>query len=241
MFFSLRLQSIAGIYPEIIRAVSIFSLPYFDCDMIQYSTMNDNPQNQQETPAKGKYFWMKTRLLPILMLIFIVGIVVGVFVAYKYNPDIIDKLKSYGYLGAFLISVILNASIVLPVGNFVVMAALGATLPSATIVGLVGGFGAAIGEMTGYMAGFSGQALVSTKRNKWYLKFEKWLSRWGAPAIFLFSVFPFAFDVLGCIAGALRYPAWKFFIACWLGRTLLYIVVAWAGALGWDALIKFLD
>jgi len=203
--------------------------------------MNDTPKGQQETPPKVRSSWVKTRLLPILMLVFIVGIVIGVFVTYKNNPNMIEDLKGYGYLGAFLISVILNASIVLPVGNFVVMAALGATLPSATIVGLVGGFGAAIGEMTGYMAGYSGQALVSTKNNKLYLKVEKWLSRWGAPAIFLFSVFPFAFDVVGCIAGALRYPTWKFFIACWLGRTLLYIAVAWAGALGWDALINFLD
>ncbi len=91
------------------------------------------------------------------------------------------------------------------------------------------------------MAGYSGQAFISQKNNRLYIRLEKWLSRWGTPAIFLLSVFPFAFDIVGAIAGALRFPVWKFFIACWWGRTILYVLVAWAGALGWDALINFLD
>ncbi len=202
--------------------------------------MNDTDKEPQETRPQCKPSWVKARLLPILMLVFIIGIVVAVFLAYKYNPDMIEDLKGYGYLGSFIISVILNASVVLPVGNFVVIAALGATLPSATLVGITGGIGAAIGEMTGYLAGYGGQALVATKTNRWYLKMESWLCKWGAPAIFLLSIFPFAFDVVGCIAGALRYPAWKFFIACWLGRTILYTGVAWAGALGWQALLDFI-
>ena len=202
--------------------------------------MNDTDKKPQKTLLICKHSWIKTRLLPILMLVFIVGIVIGVFLANKYNPDMIEDLKGYGYLGSFIISVILNASVILPVGNFIVIAALGATLPSATLVGLAGGIGAAIGELTGYLAGYSGQALVTTKTNRWYLRLEAWLRRYGAPAIFLLSVFPFAFDIVGCIAGALRYPAWKFFIACWLGRTVLYTGVAWAGALGWQALLDFI-
>ena len=145
--------------------------------------MNDTDKEPQETPPGCKPSWIKTRLLPILMLIFIVGIVIGVFLAYKYNPGMIENLKGYGYLGAFIISIILNASVVLPVGNFVVIAALGATLPSATLVGLTGGIGAAIGEMTGYMAGYSGQALVATKTNRWYLRLESWLRKHG-PLLF---------------------------------------------------------
>jgi membrane protein YqaA with SNARE-associated domain len=203
--------------------------------------MDDKSKDLQVFPPKDKSSWVKTRLIPILTLVLIVGIVIGVFVAYKYNPNLIEDLKGYGYLGAFLIIIILNASVILPVGNFVVIAALGATLPSATLVGLMGGFGAAIGEMTGYMAGYSGQALASTKSNKWYLIFEKWLCKWGALAIFLLSIFPFAFDVVGCIAGALKYPSWKFFLACWLGRTILYTGVAWAGALGWESLLNLLN
>ena len=55
--------------------------------------------------------------------------------------------------------------------------------------------------------------------------------------IFIFSLVPFfPFDLAGIVAGALRFPFWKFFLLCWLGRTLLYIGVALAGAWGWGAI-----
>ena len=163
---------------------------------------------------------------------------VGVYCFYRNYPEEIARLKGYGYLGVFLISLIFNATIVLPVGNILVLAVLGATLPSATLVGLAGSTGAAIGELTGYMAGYSGQALV--QRREAYARVEGWVKKWGAVTIFFLSVIPFFFDLAGIAAGVLRFPLWKFLIACWLGRTILYIVVALAGAQGWEAVLRYL-
>jgi membrane protein YqaA with SNARE-associated domain len=182
--------------------------------------------------------WVRNRLLPLLGLLLIIGIVVGVFYFYRSYPERIEELKGYGYFGAFLISLLLNATIVLPAGNFLVLAALGAILPSATMVGLAGGIGAAIGELTGYMAGYSGQAVVS--RQRVYTRLKGWVEKWGVLTIFLLSVVPFVFDLAGIAAGVLRFPLWKFFLACWLGRTILYLLVAWGGALGWEAVLRFL-
>ena len=207
--------------------------------MLQYweDRMNKTLGNDEPTGV-GKGNWLKKGLIPLLMLLFVVAIVVGVFYFYRNYPERIDQLQDYGYLGAFLISIILNATVVLPAGNFLVLAVLGATLPSATLVGLAGGIGAAIGELTGYMAGYSGQAFV--QRHKVYAKLEGWVKRWGALTIFFLSVAPLFFDLAGIAAGVLRFPVWKFFVACWLGRTVLYVGIAWAGALGWDALLRFL-
>ncbi len=47
--------------------------------------------------------------------------------------------------------------------------------------------------------------------------------KWGAIAIFFFSLVPLVFDLAGIVAGALRVPLWKFLLACWLGRTILYL------------------
>jgi len=141
-------------------------------------------------------------------------------------------------MGVFFISVLLNATIVLPAGNFLVLATMGAILPSATLVGLVGGLGAAVGEMTGYAAGYSGQAIVT--RQRVYTRLKGWVQRWGMLTIFILSIVPFVFDLAGIAAGVVRFPLWKFFIACWLGRTILYLVIAWGGALGWEALLNFL-
>jgi membrane protein YqaA with SNARE-associated domain len=182
--------------------------------------------------------WVRNRLLPIVGLLLVIGIVVGVFFFYRSYPERVDALEGYGYLGVFLISALLNATIVLPAGNFLVLATMGAILPSATLVGLAGGIGAAIGELTGYAAGYSGQAIIT--RQRVYTRLKGWVERWGMLTIFVLSVVPFVFDLAGIAAGVIRFPLWKFFIACWLGRTILYLIIAWGGALGWGALLNFL-
>ena len=182
--------------------------------------------------------WLKKRLVPLLTLLLVIAIMVGIFYFYRYYPDRAAQLKGYGYLGAFLISLTLNATIILPAGNILILAMLGATLPSATMVGLAGGAGAAIGEITGYMAGYSGQAVV--QRQRAYARLESWVKRWGVVTIFLLSLVPFFFDLVGIAAGVLRFPLWKFLLACWLGRTILDIVIALAGAQGWEAVLRYL-
>jgi membrane protein YqaA with SNARE-associated domain len=196
--------------------------------------MGDTDQDKGE--VRGG--WVRNRLLPIVGLLLIIGIVVAVFFFYRSYPERVEALEGYGYLGVFLISVLLNATIVLPAGNFLVLATMGAILPSATLVGLAGGIGAAIGELTGYAAGYSGQAIVS--RQKVYTRLKGWVEKWGMLTIFILSVVPFVFDLAGIAAGVIRFPLWKFFIACWLGRTILYLVIAWGGALGWEALLNLL-
>ena len=192
---------------------------------------------EKQVGAKKKG-WLSKKLVPIVILLLVIAIMVSVFYFYKAYPSRIDELKAYGYLGAFLISLVLNATVILPVGTFAVVATLGATLPSATLVGLVAGVGAAIGEMTGYMAGYSGHGVVANSRL--YIRVEGWMRRWGAMTIFIFSLVPFVFDLVGIAAGVLRFPFWKFFLLCWLGRTILYIGVALAGAWGWKAVLPWL-
>jgi len=198
--------------------------------------MSNATDRGKEDEVRGG--WVRNKLLPLIALLLIIGIVVGIFYFYRNYPERVDALKDYGYLGAFLISVTLNATIVLPAGNFLMMATLGAVLPSATMVGLAGGIGAAIGEMTGYMAGYSGQAMVS--RPKVYTRLKGWVEKWGVLTIFLLSVAPLVFDFAGIAAGVLRFPLWKFLLACWLGRTILYLAIAWGGALGWEVVLRYL-
>jgi len=195
--------------------------------------------NKEKQAGAKKKGWLSQRLVPILILLLVIAIMVSALYFYKAYPGRIDELKAYGYLGTFLISLVLNATVILPVGTFAVVATLGATLPSATLVGLVAGVGAAIGEMTGYMAGYSGRSIV--QRRKIYARLEGWVKKWGALAIFILAIVPFLFDLAGIAAGALRLPFWKFFLACWLGRTILYIGMAWAGAWGWEAVLPHLS
>jgi membrane protein YqaA with SNARE-associated domain len=179
------------------------------------------------------------RLLPFLGLLLVIAIAIGIYYGYRKYPEKVELLQNYGYLGAFLVSLVLNATIILPAGNFLILFTLGAVLPSPTLVGLAGGLGAAIGEMTGYIAGYSGQAIVS--RQKMYASIKRWVEKWGTLTIFVMAIVPIVFDLVGLAAGVVRFPLWKFFIACWLGRTILYLVIAWGGAMGWQFLLRFLS
>ena len=194
---------------------------------------NDKPAGG-ERPGR-----LKKKLIPLLTLLLVVAITVGIFFFYKNYPARVDQLRGYGYLGAFLISLTLNATVILPAGNFLILFALGGALPLPVVVGLAGGAGAAIGEITGYLAGRSGRAVV-VKQGKTYARLEHWVKRWGTLTIFIMSVVPFVFDLVGIAAGVLRFPFWKFLLFCWLGRTILYIVIALLGAWGWEIILPYL-
>ncbi len=179
------------------------------------------------------------RVFSLLILLLVIGITSCVFLFYQNFPDRFDDLKNFGYLGAFLASLLLNATVILPVGNFIILFTLGGILPLPIVVGLAGGIGAAIGETTGYLAGYSGRTVISRKV-KTYVRLEYWLKRWGPLTVFVLSLMPLVFDFVGIAAGALRFPLWKFILWCWLGRTILYITIALLGAWGWEVILPYL-
>lgn len=191
----------------------------------------------------GKEHWLKRNFIPILMLLFVIAITVGLFFCVR-NPEIVTKLKSYGYFGAFLIGLIGNASVLIPGIVLPILTGWGVLLyphfglVGPVMVGLAGGAGAAIGELTGYMAGYSGRGVI--ERIKLYNRLVEWLKRWGVWAIFILSLVPFFFDLAGIAAGALRFPLWKFILACWLGRTLLYVGFVVLAAWGWETVLPHL-
>ena len=185
------------------------------------------PETQDKSAAR---IWISKRLTPIAGLLVSVGIIIGVVFFYLQNRDIVDRLEEWGYLGAFLISTVFNATVILPVSVMSIVIALGATLSNPIFVGLAAGIGAGFGEMTGYLVGRSGRGLLT--KSSMYTRVENWVKKWGWIAVFMMSIFPFVFDIVGIIAGALRMPVWRFFLACWLGRTIVYTAVACGASMG---------
>ena len=176
--------------------------------------------------------WLKKKIIPLLTLLLVVAITVTIFLC----RERIAELGNYGYLGAFLVSLVSNATIVLPVPGIIIVLALGAALPP-VFVGLAAGIGSAIGEMTAYVVGIGGRGLVENRRL--YDRLVEWLRKWGVMVIFVFALTPLPFDLLGIVAGVLRFPLWKFFLACWLGKTLLNIIIAYAGFYGWEFVLPY--
>lgn len=149
-----------------------------------------------------------------------------------------ERLAAYGYPGIFLLSILANATLILPAPFIAVTFALGAVF-NPLGVALAAGTGAAIGELTGYMAGFSGQALA--ERTPVYARLESWTRRYGGWTILLLAFIPNPlFDIAGAVAGALRMPLAKFLLSAWVGKTLKMLAFAYAGAASVDWLARLL-
>ena len=142
--------------------------------------------------------------------------------------DRLQQFAAYGYPGVFLISLLGNATIILPAPSLAVVFAMGSAL-NPVLAGLAAGTGEALGELTGFLAGYGGRAVI--ERYDLYDRFHHHLERYGLIVIFVLSVVPTPFfDVAGMAAGALRFPVWQFLIVCWIGKIIKCTLVAFAGA-----------
>jgi membrane protein YqaA with SNARE-associated domain len=119
-----------------------------------------------------------------------------------------------------------NATLIIPAPVFVVACAAGMVYGPLQ-VGVIAAAGAAIGELTGYIAGYGGEAIIP--EGKLYHRLQAFMQRRGMLAIFLLGAIPNPiFDVGGLIAGAMKMPVWKFLLAAWLGKTIRLGFTAWA-------------
>ncbi|HEY86748.1 MAG TPA: VTT domain-containing protein [Dehalococcoidia bacterium] len=178
---------------------------------------------------------LRNRAIPLLILILVLAITIALFLFFQQNLEKIKEFQNFGYPGAFLISLVSTATIILPTPGLLLLIALGIAF-NPVLVGLVGAVGGTVGEITGYVLGHSGRGL--TQRNKLFVKAEGWMKRGGFVTIFLFSLLPFLpVDIVGILAGALRFPIWKFLLACFFGKAILYVVMVQTGGWGWESLL----
>lgn len=157
-----------------------------------------------------------------------IGVAVAVSVGAFLLRDSIGGLASLGYVGVFLLSLLGNATLVLPMPALVFVFAAGGALPSPLLVGLAAGAGATIGELTGYLAGLGGRGIVSA--SKAYNKLEKLVDKFGAWIIGALAFIPNPlFDLAGIAAGALKIRWHKFILATFVGKLAKMLLIAYAG------------
>lgn len=171
----------------------------------------------------------KHRILAIRIFTLIVVIAISVFIF--SIRDQAKELAKYGYPGIFVLAILSNGTVLLPAPGLLIVFAMGAVF-NPILVALAAGAGGALGELTGYLAGFSGQAVV--EKIDLYNRIIDWMrrhKRWATFIIFILAVIPNPFfDLAGVAAGTLKIPIRNFLIACWLGITIKMILFAYAGA-----------
>lgn len=166
----------------------------------------------------------RINLLRVISLILVIALTIFIYSI----RDKAEDLAVYGYPGIFLIALMTNATVFLPAPGIAVVFAMGGVF-NPIGVALAAGLGGALGEISGYLAGFSGQAVI--ERVDIYEKMTAWVSKYGGFAVMFLAAIPNPFfDIAGFAAGALKMPLFKFFIWCWIGVTVKMFLFAFAGS-----------
>ncbi|MBN2126766.1 MAG: DedA family protein [Candidatus Diapherotrites archaeon] len=155
-----------------------------------------------------------------------------------FEETLLEFINSFGYLGLFLVAIIANASILLPLplDFFVlILAGLSKSIIDVLLIGLVCGIGSAVGEMSAYIIGLMGvksaEKFIKKETDK-LDEIERRLRSSGMIFIFLGAFTPFPFDLIGIAAGIIKFDPKRFFVAAALGKILRYELLALAGFYG---------
>lgn len=166
------------------------------------------------------------RTLNVIRIVILIALIALTVVLLIYREQI-QELQTYGYPGIFVFSILANATILIPIPGVVFTSAMGAVF-NPFWVSIASGAGAAIGELSGYLVGFSGQAVVENSER--YERIVRWMKKHGDVTILLLAFIPNPlFDLAGMTAGILKVPIWKFLLYCLIGKILKMMMFAYAG------------
>ncbi len=186
-------------------------------------TPSETPDVIEKQPAGGRFSKTTLNIIRVLVLLAVIGLTVILVM----NREQIQTLTAYGYPGIFLFSILANATILVPVPGVVFTSAMGAVF-NPLWVAVAAGAGAALGELSGYLAGFSGRAVVEDAKR--YQRVVRWMEKYGDVTILVLAFIPNPlFDLAGIVAGILKMAVWKFLLYCVIGKILKMLLFAYAG------------
>ncbi len=174
---------------------------------------------------KGLAFWLR-QLAPIA---FAFGASTAVTFALLHFKDSMAGIGIWGYPSVFLAELASSASVIIPTPGHAYSLAMSVSL-NPFFLGLAGGLGAALGELTGYFVGANGRkALGQGRVYRWFQA----LSRRGVGlGLFVLAAVPSPFDVAGLWAGSVGYSLPRFLLFVTLGKVLKVTAIALGGYYG---------
>ncbi len=187
------------------------------------------------------------RLLLAALVFIVVLIPSGTLLYFTWGAEDATEtwFGDFGYAGVFLANLASTATLFIPVPGLTAAAQAlivsSAGSLSAFWVGVLGGLGMAIGEVTAYVAGMAAAVIARKEDMKAPSRFAPMIRRltngitrlmacFGMPTLFALSVIPNPlFEVAGWTAGATRYPFWKFIGAVTPGKIVRGLLLAYIG------------
>jgi len=175
----------------------------------------------------------------------IAGIVITILmaVAVVYYGVEVRELQQYGYMGAFFISILGGATIIIPVPMLAVVFALGGVMEYPWLVAIASALGELFGALAIYMTGHSaGRALSNSRHGKIQAAYERMLNlmeKRGSLTLFIVAsvVNPFFYPA-ALAAGALRLGLKKYVPIVLAGKIIKGMTVVYAGYWGIKGLFR---
>lgn len=174
--------------------------------------------------------WLSTAVLLVALIGLSIGLVYLLGYLMAHFDISVEELATTAYLVVFGISLVCNASIIVPVAIHISIMMAAASEWDPILMALVASIAGTLGEITGYYAGYLGKKVIVGESTPGYNRLVGWMNRYGPLAIFLVSLQPILpVDIAGLTAGASRIPLWKFLLPCWAGKFPKYIMFCYFG------------
>src|SRR5258706_14458676 len=141
------------------------------------------PAKKSDIQSETRGSKIRTNILRALALAGVIAITIYIISIREH----VAEFKQYGYLGVFFVALLANATVFIPAPGVAIIYAMGAIF-NPIYVGLAAGTGGAIGELSGFLAGFSGQAIIENSRV--YERIKPWVDKYGGLGIFSFDSNP---------------------------------------------------
>jgi membrane protein YqaA with SNARE-associated domain len=170
--------------------------------------------------------------------VFYVAILVGLSFGFSYLIqylmvyfDIpIDRFAYTAYLIVFGVTLLSNLAIFVPVYIHVSIMMTAAQYWDPVLVALAASVAGALGEMSGYYAGYLGKRIGQLENAPGYDRLVGWMERHGPWGIFIISLQPILpVDIAGLLAGASKLQVWKFLVPCWAAKFIKYLLACYLG------------
>ncbi|MDD5289172.1 MAG: VTT domain-containing protein [Dehalococcoidales bacterium] len=189
----------------------------------------------------------------IALIIATIGVCVLLIRYWRY----LRQFQILIYLGLFFTAVLAGSPIPIPTPCMALTFTLGSKFEP-VVIGLIASSGAAIGSMLVYFTARTGRHFlpslnISDPANKIYSspagkflqkiklpRVVEFVNRRGNVGVFLFSIFPNPLLMpLLVTMGISRVRVWKVTISCWLGHSVLFLVLAFLGHYGLASLLRY--
>ncbi len=177
----------------------------------------------------------------VLYLAILTGVSYGFYILLQYLTAYLgipeEGFTPIAYLIVFGVTLIANAAIFIPVFFHIAIMiwAIDQCSCNLVLVVLVASVAGALGEITGYYAGYLGKRIILAESTPGYERFAGWMQKYGPWGIFLVSLQPLT-DIAGLLAGASKLPLWKFLLPCWPAKFIKYFFICYFGGAVLDIL-----